>query len=73
MLLHVDGLRHASDRITLDAATVTCAECGKTIDEDEAQAARWGYWSNGMGERYPFCLVCADREFGHGRGSATLA
>lgn len=44
-------------------ATVTCSQCGETIYEDEAQAARWGYWSDGVGELYPFCIECATREF----------
>ena len=47
----------------LAPATVTCSECGETIFEDEAQAARWGYWSDGVDEPYPFCIECATREF----------
>lgn len=46
----------------LAPATVTCSECGQTIYEDEAQATRWGYWSDGVGgDLYPFCIECATR------------
>jgi hypothetical protein len=47
----------------LAPATVTCSGCGQTIYEDEAQAARWGYWSDGVGDLYPYCIECATREF----------
>jgi len=46
------------------AATVTCSGCGREVAEDEAQAARWGYWSVGVGRLHPFCPDCARREFG---------
>jgi len=49
----VEGLRREGDPITLDPATVICAECGKTIGEDEAQATRWGYWAESVGDLYP--------------------
>jgi hypothetical protein len=49
----------------LQPAIVRCAQCGTEIDEDEAQAARWGYWSDGIGDLHPFCPDCAEREFGH--------
>jgi len=47
----------------LAPATVTCSGCSQTIYEDEAQAARWGYSSDGVGDLYPFCIECATREF----------
>ena len=50
----------------LDAETAaTCAECGSEVNEDEAQAQQWGYWSDGVGDLYPYCPECARREFGH--------
>ena len=72
-LPRVEGLRREGDPITLDPATVICAECGKTIGEDEAQATRWGYWAESVGDLYPFCFGCAALEFGHARGSANGA
>src|SRR6478736_3554298 len=56
-------------RLTPEAvapATVTCSGCGETIYEDEAQASRWGYWSDGAGDLYPFCIECATHEFASG-------
>jgi hypothetical protein len=47
----------------LAPATVTCSGCGETFYEDEAQAARWGYWSDGVGDLYPYGIECATREF----------
>jgi hypothetical protein len=47
----------------LAPATVTCSGCGQTIYEDEAQAARWGYWSDGVGDLYAYCIECPTREF----------
>jgi hypothetical protein len=44
---------------------VRCSECGREVSEEEAQAARWGYWSDGVGELYPYCAECAEREFGN--------
>jgi endogenous inhibitor of DNA gyrase (YacG/DUF329 family) len=46
----------------LTPATVTCSQCGETVDDDEAQAVRWGHWSDGL-DLYPFCIECATREF----------
>ena len=43
---------------------VTCAECGRTVDEPTAEQEGWGYWSDGVGELYPYCPECARREFG---------
>jgi hypothetical protein len=40
---------------------VQCAACGREVDEDEAQAQRWGYWSDSSGEIYPYCPECAER------------
>ena len=45
---------------------VACAECGRTVDDPEAIAQRWTYWSDGVGELLPYCPECAAREFGHG-------
>lgn len=42
-------------------ATVVCAECAREVTEAEAQAQRWGYWSDGVGELRP---ECSKREFG---------
>lgn len=58
----VRTLRPGGDPIAL-AETVRCAECGCTLGEDEAQAVRWGWWSNGVGHLYPYCEPCARREF----------
>jgi hypothetical protein len=43
------------DSLAVEPTTVQCAECGCTLGEDEAQAVRWGRWSNGVGDMYPFC------------------
>jgi hypothetical protein len=32
------------------------------VDEEEAQAQRWGYWRIAV-DLYPFCPRCAAREF----------
>jgi hypothetical protein len=64
-VVDVTNLRREGDQALLEIATVTCSECGATIGEDEAQAARWAYWSSGLGELYPFCWPCAAREFEH--------
>jgi hypothetical protein len=45
-------------------------ECGCLLGEDETQAVRRGWWSNGVGDLYPFCEECARREFG---GDATCS
>lgn len=42
-------------------ARVQCAACGRAVDEDEAQAQRWGYWSDSAGDAYPYCPECAHR------------
>jgi hypothetical protein len=62
----VANLRPGEDPIVLAPKRVKCVECGCTLDEDEAQAVRWGYWSNELGDLYPFCEPCAKREFGGG-------
>ena len=42
---------------------VRCAECGREVDEDEAQAQRWGYhWSELVDKLYPYCPECAQRK-----------
>jgi hypothetical protein len=56
-------LRPGGDPIALASATVRCANCGCVLAEDEAQAVRWGFWSDGVGDMYPFCEECAKREF----------
>jgi hypothetical protein len=63
MLPSVANLRLGGGSVALRPETVECAECGCTLDEDEAQAVRWGWWSAGLGELYPFCERCARREF----------
>jgi len=40
---------------------VQCAACGRHVDEDEAQAQRWGHWSDSAGDVYPYCPECAQR------------
>jgi hypothetical protein len=62
LLPSVATLRLGGDSVALRPETVQCAECGCTLDEDEAQAVRWGYWSNGVGDLYPYCEECAQRE-----------
>ena len=43
---------------------VRCTSCQREIEEDEAQAQRWGYWHVGTGiELYPFCPECGERAF----------
>jgi hypothetical protein len=64
----VADLRPQNDPPVLEIATVTCTECGATIGEDQAQAQRWGFWSDGLSELYPFCAECAAGKFGHGSG-----
>ena len=56
----MESLRLEDGHLTLDPDSVTCAGCGKTIGEDEAQAVRWGYWSRGVDDLYPFCLESAE-------------
>jgi len=46
----------------LAPATVTCSGRGQTIYEDEAQAARWGYWSDGVCDLYPWAQPLYDRD-----------
>jgi endogenous inhibitor of DNA gyrase (YacG/DUF329 family) len=41
---------------------VRCAACQREVDEEEAQAQRWGYWRIAV-DLYPFCPRCAAREF----------
>ena len=62
MLPSVANRRPAGDPFALEPDTVPCANCGCTLGEDEAQAFRWGWGSNGVGDLYPFCEVCARRE-----------
>jgi DNA-directed RNA polymerase subunit RPC12/RpoP len=59
----MDNLRPSDDLLTLAPFSVTCAECQRQVDEDEAQAQRWGYWSVVQGELYPYCPECAERRF----------
>jgi len=39
-------------------ALVTCVDCGRDADGDEAQA--WGYRATGPGALYHLCPECAD-------------
>jgi ferredoxin-like protein FixX len=57
-------LREVDDGL-LESASVTCSKCGVSIVEEEVQAARWGYWSDGCGVLYPYCPPCAARELEH--------
>jgi hypothetical protein len=50
-----------------EPVTITCAECGRQATDEEAEREGWGYWSDGLGELYPFHPVCAGREFGAGK------
>jgi hypothetical protein len=59
----VANLRPGGDSFALEPATVQCVECGCGLGEDEAQAVRWGYSSDGVGDLYPYCERCARREF----------
>jgi hypothetical protein len=56
-------LRPGGDLIALASETVRCVECGCLLGEDEAQAVRRGWWSNGVGDLYPYCEQGARREF----------
>ena len=58
------SLRPGGDSFALEPETVECVECGCLLGEDEAQAVRWGWWSKGIVDLYPFCELCARREFG---------
>lgn len=63
MLSSVASLRPGGDSFALEPETVECVECGCLLGEDEAQAVRWGWWSNGGGDDlYPYCEPCAWRE-----------
>jgi hypothetical protein len=42
---------------------VCCSECNREVEEDDAQAQRWGYWLV-AGDPYPLCPDCAQRKFG---------
>jgi hypothetical protein len=64
-VLAVADLRPPDIPPALEIDVVTCTECGARVGEDEAQAQRWGYWLDGLGDLYPFCAACAEREFGH--------
>jgi len=44
------------------SAIVRCSDCGREVDEEDAQAQRWGYWFI-VGELYPYCPECAQRAF----------
>jgi hypothetical protein len=59
----VRKLRRGGDPFAHEPKLVPCVECGRTLGEDEAQAVRWGYWSDGLDEVYPYCTDCARREF----------
>ena len=60
------GLEGGDDRADdLAPKRVRCAECGREVDEDEAQAQRWGYhWSELVDRLYPYCPGCAAHKFG---------
>ena len=50
------------------AGEVRCGECGRWVDEAEAQAQRWGYYrAYSTDKLYPYCAGCARLEFGLGR------
>ena len=51
-----------------EPAVITCAECGREVDEQTAETEGWGYWSDGVGKLHPFCPACARSEFWHGGG-----
>ena len=40
---------------------VACSVCGREIEVEEAEAARWGYWSSGADRFHPACTECAAR------------
>jgi hypothetical protein len=63
LLPAVGTLRSGGDPLALQPEKAQCVECGCTLGEDEAQAVRWGWWSNGLGDLYPYCENCARREF----------
>jgi hypothetical protein len=63
MLPSVAILRRGGDMIAPRPEIMRCAECGCAVAEDEGQAVRWGYWSDDVGDVYPFCAICAEREF----------
>ena len=60
------GLEGGEDREDdLRPKRVRCADCGQEVDEDEAQAQRWGYhWSETVDRLYPYCPGCAATRFG---------
>lgn len=53
------------DESLTDSDRIVCSECGKVVEMDEAEQARWRYYSTGVGDLLPFCPECAHREFGH--------
>lgn len=36
-----------------EPSLVTCAECGRVVDEVELIAEKWTYWSDGTGDLLP--------------------
>jgi len=40
-------------------AVVSCTVCGREIAIEEAEAARWGYWSSAADRFHPSCGECA--------------
>src|SRR5262249_34942994 len=44
---------------------VSCAKCGRSVDERTVDEEDWGFWSNGFGQWLPYCPPCARRTFGH--------
>jgi hypothetical protein len=52
------------------AGQIRCKRCGKWVAEEEAQAQRWGYWSDLQSKLYPFCPECAECEFGQAPDTA---
>jgi hypothetical protein len=63
MLSSVAILRLGGDTIAPRPEIVRCAACACELGEDEAQAVRWGWSSNGVADMYPFCEPCAASEF----------
>ena len=50
---------------------ISCAECGREVDEFTAIAEKWRFWSDGVGGLLPFCPECARREFATDAAAST--
>jgi len=48
-------IRIVESRPSDDSGLIVCTECGRAVNEADAEREGWRYFSDGLGELLPFC------------------